>query len=662
MVYNFTVADHHTYFANGIYVHNDKGGTREDFRDTAVFSVVSTDANGWGTFTFTLPDNITSWQVSAGAVRGGEKVQGGYSNIPLKVSRALFVVPNVNTQYLVGDEPNIPVRAYGSALEESAAINFTIKSETLNLNISTEGKAFETSYAALPPLSEGQHSLEVRGKDESGNSDGVKLNFEVKESNLEQTVAKEEKIQEGTNLDGSLTHRTDVTFVNKEMASVYNFLQVAAARQGERVDEAVARAVGTKNLNTYFKGKYTLREFSNLRYQYAPMTGEGLGVALLPYSDTDLRLSVLVAAVDADLWDTAGLKQYFQFILENEETSVSEKIMSITGLAALGKKPLNELNYLVENFDLSLEDKIYAAWGYSLLEDSSKSTKLFIQLLEESKETIDNTLYLTASQATLEETLSWTTLMAGLAQRLGSDQRDALWNYVIEHEEELEETHLGRIDLEKLLVVKYRLSSNASDIESSFSLNGEKIILKNNDVYTLSVTPEELGRLNFKNIKGEIFAITTYREKTQIDSIQNSATLKLSKVYRVNGEERSTFKPGDIIQVYFKVEVPVEVEGSYRITDYLPSGLQSASNTYVPLQWELVQNTSMHLHPYEDQGQELSFYISCNPDYPCEPKEFYYLARVINTGKFIDEPAIIQGIEDPDQIRAEGERQWITIE
>jgi len=70
----------------------------------------------------------------------------------------------------------------------------------------------------------------------------------------------------------------------------------------------------------------------------------------------------------------------------------------------------------------------------------------------------------------------------------------------------------------------------------------------------------------------------------------------------------------------------------------------------------------MHLHPYEDQGQELSFYISCNPDYPCEPKEFYYLARVINTGKFIDEPAIIQGIEDPDQIRAEGERQWITIE
>ncbi|MBI4994646.1 hypothetical protein HZC21_03310 [Candidatus Peregrinibacteria bacterium] len=65
-VYNFATERLHTYFADGIYVHNQKGGEdsrpRSNFLDTAYWNAfVETGSNGRGEVSFNVPDNLTTW-------------------------------------------------------------------------------------------------------------------------------------------------------------------------------------------------------------------------------------------------------------------------------------------------------------------------------------------------------------------------------------------------------------------------------------------------------------------------------------------------------------------------------------------------------------------------------------------------------------------------
>lgn len=63
-VYNLEVGTYRTYFAGGIYVHNQKGGfdtTRTDFPDTAYWNPeVKTNENGTATLSIPLPDSLTT--------------------------------------------------------------------------------------------------------------------------------------------------------------------------------------------------------------------------------------------------------------------------------------------------------------------------------------------------------------------------------------------------------------------------------------------------------------------------------------------------------------------------------------------------------------------------------------------------------------------------
>ena len=76
-------------FADGYYVHNEKEGIREDFADVALFKTVKTGGDGTATAEFTLPDNITSWRVTAQGLSRNMDIGSSVSKIP--VSLPVFV-------------------------------------------------------------------------------------------------------------------------------------------------------------------------------------------------------------------------------------------------------------------------------------------------------------------------------------------------------------------------------------------------------------------------------------------------------------------------------------------------------------------------------------------------------------------------------------------
>lgn len=106
-VYNFETALYHTYFADGLYVHNDKGGgdtrPRTDFVDTAYWNAfVSTGSDGKGEVSFALPDNLTTWVALGKNITSDTKL--GEGEVEFLVTKDLFIRPSLPLFVRSGDE------------------------------------------------------------------------------------------------------------------------------------------------------------------------------------------------------------------------------------------------------------------------------------------------------------------------------------------------------------------------------------------------------------------------------------------------------------------------------------------------------------------------------------------------------------------------------
>ncbi|MDP2625084.1 MAG: polymorphic toxin-type HINT domain-containing protein [Candidatus Peregrinibacteria bacterium] len=656
-VYNFEVEHYHTYMADGFYVHNDKGGTREEFVDTALFELVSTDSNGMATLTFELPDNITTWRITASAV-SGDDIYAGYGNSAVEVTKDMFALPVINTEYLTGDKPLIPVRAYGVALSKGLTISFGMESETLDYEEEKEGIAYENTYFALPTLTMGQHTI-TTWTEYADIGDVIALTTNVEDSHLVMANSWDNLLSEGLKLEGSSDQRTAVYFINNEVGPIYSLLQIGMYQQEDRVDEALWGYLSKTWMNEYFDEDYTVSEFPTFTYQFSSYE-ESKGVALLPYAEADIKLSAQVAGLAPDLWEKRLLTNYFESIVDSADYTLTQKLYAIYGLASLNKSLLNELNYLVAHNELDVEEKIYAALTYTTYGADTEATQLFLEVLEEYGATEENgTLYITTKDATHDQELSWTALMATLAEQIDSSDRDTLWDYVLEndnywdHEERNELIHL-----EKLLYMKNRLE-RAGDSEVSFEINGTKVTLENNEYYYRNLLPEELDALTFTKLDGEIRVFTFYAEPIALEAIETDSRVDISRTYYVDGQATTTFQTGDMVEVHISISAQSDLEGAYRVTDYLPSGLQTLSHRSY---YQYDGNSSKYRNPYHVDQQQLNFYMYCSTKYQCNDKEFYYMARVINGGEFITEPAIIQKYDAPDIMNVSGERGTVTIE
>lgn len=102
-VYNLGVEKYQTYFADGLWVHNQKGTPRTIFKDTAYWNPsVRTDSSGRAQVSFKLPDNLTTWVVAAVGATVDTKV--GQSTNEIVVTKDVIVRPILPNILREGDE------------------------------------------------------------------------------------------------------------------------------------------------------------------------------------------------------------------------------------------------------------------------------------------------------------------------------------------------------------------------------------------------------------------------------------------------------------------------------------------------------------------------------------------------------------------------------
>jgi uncharacterized protein YfaS (alpha-2-macroglobulin family) len=133
-VYNLNIEKYHTFFADGIWVHNDKGSTRSTLKDTAYWNPsVHTNSLGKAQISFKLPDNLTTWTLAAVADTSDTKV--GQATTEIVVSKDIIVRPIL---------PNI-LRQGDKAIISALTQNFSDTDHKFNVKL-----AFDSGNIASP--------------------------------------------------------------------------------------------------------------------------------------------------------------------------------------------------------------------------------------------------------------------------------------------------------------------------------------------------------------------------------------------------------------------------------------------------------------------------------------------------------------------------------
>jgi len=138
-VYNLEIAGYHTFFADEYWVHNQKGDVRSVLKDTAYWNPsVRTDSAGNATVSFKLPDNLTTWVVSA--VGATSQTHVGQSKQDLLVTKDVIVRPMLPNILRIGDSSQLSTYVH----------NFTDKEETFTVNLDfTGGEVKQATVAGI---------------------------------------------------------------------------------------------------------------------------------------------------------------------------------------------------------------------------------------------------------------------------------------------------------------------------------------------------------------------------------------------------------------------------------------------------------------------------------------------------------------------------------
>lgn len=656
-VYNFAVEPQHTYFADGFYVHNEKGGgPRELFVDTAIFDTVKTNQQGRASLKMTLPDNITSWRVTAQAVSGNIEVGDATQKIP--VSLPVFAEVTIGNEYLAADAPVARLRAYGNALNSSDRVNFSLQASSLGVDQSDTqtAAAFESVYFALPKLSVGKHNLTYNLESAKGD-DAILLPINVIESRLQAQVAKSEKLT----LESQIVPVGDlpiaVILTDQGQNKLYGPLTRLSWSYGDRIDQVLPQKMARDLLVKYYGRDFQNNTFDAFDYQ----TTQG-GITLLPYSSEDLELSARVASTDAQNFDQESLAQYFFKILENRQSNPEEISYALAGLAALEKPVLPRISSWLNSGNTSVKEKLYLAQAIYDLGSKQWSKDIYLQIMNEYAVIKDPEISLHVSE-NYDEVFQATALAAVLATSLEADQAEGLWLFLINNQKLYGEHKNSEnlFSLEKINYIQHTIAHlKPSPARVKYILYGQEntVDITGGSHHSFQIYPQDVDKLKFLEITGDVGLTASYTQPIQSSDIVRDPSISIRREYYVDGVKTTTFKETDNIEVRLYVNISAQaLSGRYQVTDILPSGLEAVTKEYT---WGSGEGCN-YRYPYDSFGQTVKYNIDKNwRNLSCQTDYFKYFARVKNKGTYLAEPAIIQSFVNPEFINY-SDQTTITI-
>lgn len=645
-IINTRKSHYHPEFRGGAESGGEGDSERKDFRDTVLFTTLQTDSNGKAEVEFTLPDNLTSWRVTYHAFTDDLHAGSGTHQIPVRLP--FFIEMTSNSTYLEGDSPIVVLRSFGEKLPQAQEVSYTMRlidSQGQEKSWTENGESFTPLDWKLPRLEVGKYSLTVSAES-NGLRDSLTKDFRVVSSLQERTITNLELLQEGLEVKGSQVTPTTLIFSDYEKGQYLRGLYQLAWSNGSRLEQKLAALESRKLLKVYFPEETIgfLEEDQDSLLLYQKPDG---GISILPYGESELALSAMVASTTPDLFDNKALKGYFYRILEGEGQE-DDRSLALMGLAALKEPILLDINDYLQEKELEPAVKINLALALLEIGDGAYAQQVFQELLTLFGQDLGSVMRINVGRDQ-DEIIQATTQMALLAARLNQPEKNKLYQYLLENPgKDILNT------VEQLQILKYNLRfMKSSPVSFTYELNGEKINkqLEGNELFKLSLLPEDLKTIRFSQVEGKVGLMSNYTLPIQSAEIGNSEDLVISRTYVVNNAQTANFNRTDLVKVVINTIIGDKAPaGLYEIVDILPAGLTHVSQPYNYNR----QSRANWDYPSEVNGQKLVFLTGKGNN------EITYLARVISPGDFTCEAPVLSNIMN-NTIYTSGIKDRITI-
>jgi len=620
---------------------------RAVFVDSLLFRQVTTNAQGRARVSFRLSDDLTSWHVSADAMTSVP--QAGSGSILVPVGLPFFVEATLAPEYLVTDRPIIRLRAYGPGLSEGDPVTFTVTSASLGLLKTTfRGTAFEDMPVPLPVLSIGEHAVTIAASSGSGVaalSDRLTRRFAVVESRLVETRTTYAALTAGAIPEGGPGYTTYV-LSDAGRGRYLSRLETLAWSGGPRVDQALAAAIARDLLIEAFAADpVTLppATFDPGRYQSS-------GIALLPYSSTDLGLSVRVALLAGDHFNQGELASALYTTINNRASTREQRVLAYAGLAGLGEPVLTELQAFAADRRLTIRERLYAGLGLAALGDGAAALVIERDLLSAHGERRGPWVRLRVGES-LDDTVEATSLLALLAAQLGDPLANDAEGYV-DANPAVDELH----SLQQVAFIARMLERTPSAAgRFAYTIDGKRTVvdLDPGESFSLRLVESQRRTLRLEPLAGQVGLATLWQVAIRRESVAPDANLQLARTY-------TPFPtvPGDaMVEIRLTATFgPQVVGGCHEVSDLVPSGLAPVERLQV---WpDSGSQARSDISPYRIEGQRVSFCVG--PSRTSRTETMRYFARIVTAGTYTWEPAVIQSAMAAESINLTTSRE-LTI-
>jgi len=631
--------------------------TREDFIDTAHFETIVLDENGNGEIKFKLPDNITSWRITLTGV--SNDLFGGSSSCSLNVTLPFFINYTLNSTYLTGDVPVLGVTAYGNDLKSGDTVTYVASSASIpSLTATAQGKAFERVNIPLWKLASGKDDIiitarikdSLSGNPKDGLSDALKHKISVLDSYHQIDTAMYYNLTPNLKFEGGTTGNTSLVFTDKSRGAFLPEITNLIYSGGNRIDQQLSSYTAVELIQKYFTLDDTA--YGDISFKATDYQTQDGGIALLPYGSSDADVSARVSSLIKDSVNIQKLKDYFYGILYGDSSGV--KGNALYGLAVMREPVLLDLNKAALVRNASVKDLLFIALAYCELGETATAQQIYTERISNYVEQF-KPYYRVNTGVDNDDILECTSLASILASKLDMPQKEGFYGYCNSNA-----TKDTLINIEKLIYISQEIEKvKAETVKFTYSYNGEKRTktLENGQSYTLVLPSSKLSQFNIDSVEGNASMVSVF--KKNIIGIDNlDSNISVSRKYFVGTgrvDNTVSFKQNDIVLVEITSRIGSKaLDGSYEITDYLPSGLVPIENSYK-------YGVSSQRDGYYSKidGQKVTFYAY--KDTKNDTQTYSYYARVVSAGTYKADGTIIQGIQSRDSINV-GDVDMITIQ
>ncbi len=613
------------------------GGDRIDFRDNAVYTEIETDVGGNGATTFKLPDNLTSWRITAQAV--SDNLQAGTKDRLVVVQKPLFVVTSFSDRMLNRDSQKLAATAFGTALKAGDGVEFTFSlPDVPGTEVVKSGQAFQSISFDLPKLEVGDYRVRV-SVSAKGQSDAVVEPLHVVSSNHVQRTVTTAMLEKNESPVFAPSGRTQLRIGDADRNLAYELLWGLLWNPYSRLDDTVAGRIAVKILKDEFGDEAWTSPGDPKTF----LTDKGL--ALYAIGSEDLEYGSLAAADSAFADNRSKLVTWFQRTVDDPKSNTEQVAYALYGLAQLKEPVLPEVRALLAVEGLPDREKLTLALALEALGAKDEARPIASYLLATYGERQQPYVRLKLG-ANDDERIVETARVAILAAGLNLDEQYGLLQYLEANPPRDTTTHLeAALAIERLLA-----HAPSGEVSVTYTLNGksETKRLSKKEALTLSLDMDEAKTFSITAHTGNVSVVSTFSQAFDPAQTQRDPNLNLKRVYKLNGKETTTFKRGDLVKVELSWSKKSGALGkNFGIVDLLPTGLRVVSNPWL---FDRSQNV---FYPYDVEHNRVKFYAWDKP--------FYYYARAVVSGTVVAEPATVQAFDAPQNVQYSDEAN-LTIQ